>query len=436
MSKKPVKVGLFGLGTVGGGVAELLLQHPERWRERLGVDLELAKAMDLNPELARHVGLDAEKFCVYASDIIDDPEIDIVVELIGGTGVARQLVTQALSAGKPVVTANKALLATYGSELFALARENGVKLAFEASVGGGIPLIRSLREGLGANQITACLGILNGTCNYILTRMTSEGADFAAVLSDAQRLGYAEADPTFDVGGMDTAHKLAITAALATGKLPRIDEIPVEGITAITPMDISFAKDMGFVIKLLAVFNLHGNQAELSVYPALIENSHQLASVNGPFNAVYARGDWVGDVMLYGAGAGRQATASAVVADVLDLAREKLNGGSSLPMTGLGQAIFNPAALSIASRDEVKGKYYFRFAAHDKPGVLASIAAILGEKNISIQTMIQKGREQQGGAVPIVMLTHEASEPAIMAALGAINALPSVACPTVMLRVV
>jgi homoserine dehydrogenase len=436
MKDNSVKIGLFGLGTIGGGVAELIMGHPRRWKERLGVDLILHKAMDLNPDYAARLGLSPQQFTGNPEEIINNPDIDIVVELIGGTGAAKEIVTAALGAGKPVVTANKALLAAHGSELFSYAREKGLKIAFEASAGGGIPLIRSLREGLNANRITQCLGILNGTCNYILTRMTNEGAGFHEVLADAQRLGYAEADPGFDVEGMDTAHKLAIIAALAAGRMPRLDQIKVEGITSITPLDISFAKDMGFVIKLLAVLQMQEERASLSVYPALLESSHQLAAVNGPFNAVFVHGDWAGDIMLYGAGAGRQATASAVVADILDLAREKLSQGSSLPAAALGRAEFDPAPLLISSRDDIKGKYYFRFTAHDKPGVLAALAAILGDNQISIATMIQKGRQQQGGAVPIVILTHEAKESAVLTAIKAIDALPVVDHPTIMLRVI
>jgi homoserine dehydrogenase len=436
MEKKSIKIGLFGLGTVGGGVAGLIMGHPERWHERLGADLSIGKAMDLDRERALQLGLKPEQFTTQAQDIIADPEIDMVVELIGGTGAAYEIVTSALRAGKPVVTANKALLASRGREIFAYARAQGLKVAFEASVGGGIPLIRSLREGLNSNQITQCLGILNGTCNYILTRMSKEGAGFDEVLAEAQRLGYAEADPTFDIEGMDTAHKLAIVAALATGRLPCLEQIAVEGITAITPLDISFAKDMGFVIKLLAVFQTDGQEVHLSVYPALVENSHQLAAVNGAFNAVFARGDWVGDNMLYGTGAGRQATASAIVADILDLARETLSQGSSLPRAALGRAEFDSQPLSISSRDNIQGKYYFRFTARDQPGVLAAVAAILGKHQISIETMIQKGRQQQGGAVPIVILTHEAREAAVFAAIKAIDALEVVARPTMVLRVV
>ncbi|MDR1396165.1 MAG: homoserine dehydrogenase [Desulfarculales bacterium] len=436
MKDNSIKIGLFGLGTIGGGVAELIMGFPGRWKERLGVDLILHKAMDLNPDNASRLGIGQDQLTDRPEDITNNPDVDIVVELVGGTGAAREIVTASLNAGKPVVTANKALLATHGGELFSYARQRGLKIAFEASVGGGIPLIRSLREGLGANQITQCLGILNGTCNYILTRMTNEGAGFHDVLADAQRLGYAEADPSFDVGGTDTAHKLAIMAALATGRLPRLDQIKVEGITSVTPLDISFAKDMGFVIKLLAVLQIHEQQANLSVYPALIENSHQLAAVNGPFNAVFVHGDWVGDIMLYGAGAGRRATASAIVADILDLAREKLSGGSSLPAAALGRADFDPEPLAISSRDDISGKYYFRFAAHDKPGVLAALAAVLGDNQISIATMIQKGREQEGGAVPIVILTHEARESAVLKAIKAIDSLPVVDHPTIMLRVI
>lgn len=435
MNKHIIKVGLFGLGTVGGGVAELLLQEEERLREVLGARLVLAKACDLDPKLAAQAGLPMDRFTTNAGDILNDPEIDIVVELIGGTTIAKDIVTSALKNGKPVVTANKALLATHGPQVFGLCQENNLRIAFEASVGGGIPLIRSIREGLAANKITSCLGILNGTCNYILSRMTAEGADFSDVLKEAQSLGYAEADPTFDIEGMDTAHKLAILAALATGRLPRLNEISVEGISGISAMDIAFAREIGFVIKLLAVFRCHGEHAELRVHPSLIDCNHLLASVNGPFNAVFAKGDWVGDIMLYGAGAGRRATASAVVSDILDLAREKLNNCTPAA-TSLGRARLKNAPLKLTPISQLRGRYYFRFTALDKPGVLASIATILGNHGISIETVVQKGRQETGAAVPIIILTHEAREQDVQGALKEINALATITEPTKLIRVI
>ncbi len=435
MSKQTVKVGLFGLGTVGGGVAELLLQEEKRLQEALGAELVLAKACDLDASLASGLGLPKERFTTNAADILHDPEIDIVVELIGGTKVAKDIVMGALNAGKPVVTANKALLATFGAEVFGLASQKSLKIAFEASVGGGIPLIRSMREGLAANRITSCLGILNGTCNYILSRMSAEGADFDAVLKEAQTLGYAEADPTFDIEGMDTAHKLAILATLATGRFPQVKDIAVEGISGISAQDITFARETGFVIKLLAVFHRHGEHAELRVHPALVDRNHLLASVNGPFNAVFVSGDWVGDIMLYGAGAGRRATASAVVADILDLAREKVNG-CRFTAPNLGRAALNLSPLELTPIAQVSGRYYFRFTAKDQPGVLATIAAILGKQGISIETVLQKGRQETGGAVPIIILTHEASEQAMQNALKEIDAQPVITEPTKVIRVV
>jgi homoserine dehydrogenase len=435
MKTSSIGIGLFGLGTIGGGVAEMLLREKQRLQSVLGANLELIKAVDINPALADAISLPSDKFSTKANDILDNPDIDLVVELIGGTTVAKDIVLAAINAGKPVVTANKALLARHGKEVFALAAKNKIKIAFEASVGGGIPLIRSLRDGLAANQINECLGIVNGTCNYILSRMTSEGADFQTVLKDAQKLGYAEADPTFDIEGMDAAHKLAILAALSTGRLPRLEDISVQGISSITALDISFAQEIGFVIKLLAVYRRHGSQAELRVHPALIDHGHLLASVNGPFNAIFINGSWVGDILLYGAGAGRRATASAVVADIIDLAREKLNGNKQEP-ANLGNIAFDPAPLQLTPMAQVMGKHYFRFTARDRPGVLATIAAILGQQNISIEAVLQKGRQDAGGSVPIIILTHEANEQAVQTALKEIDQLPVITQPTMVIKVI
>ncbi len=432
MSGKAVKVGLIGLGTVGGGVARLLLEQRELLARRVGAELELARAVDLDPALATALNLPAGVYGQDVQALLNDPAIDLVVELIGGLKPALQFVLQAIAAGKHVATANKALLATHGPEIFAAAAANRVSVAFEASVGGGIPLIRSLREGLAANRVSRVLAILNGTCNYILSRMTAEGAAFGEVLKAAQDLGYAEADPTFDIEGTDTAHKLAIVAALVTGRQPRLADIPTSGITKITPLDIRFASEFGYRVKLLAILHNQNGVAQARVHPALVPQGHLLASVEGPFNAVHVTGDWVDEVMLYGRGAGRRPTASAVVGDLVDLAREVLAGcpGRVPP---LGVAGGDQGRLELAPLADVRSQYYFRCTAQDQPGVLASISRVLGEHNISIEAVTQKGRQDQG-PVPIVMLTHEAKEADVQKALAIIDALEVIAEPTVIIR--
>ncbi len=433
MAERPVKVGLLGLGTVGGGVAELITTHKGRLADLLGAPLVLARAADLDPALAAGLGLEQGVYTDDAHAVLADPEIDIVVELIGGLEPARSLVLEAIAAGKHVATANKALLAHHGGEIFAAARQKGVGVAFEASVGGGIPLINSLKGALAANRVESALGILNGTCNYILTEMTQRGAPFEQMLKEAQAKGYAEADPTFDVEGVDTAHKLAIVAALATGSQPRLEAIHTEGITAITPLDIQFAGEFGYQIKLLALLKNSGGEVEARVHPALVPQTHVLASVEGAFNALHLTGDWVGDVLLYGKGAGKRPTASAVVGDVLDLARDILAGcGGRMPP--LGRAELSGQSLSLVPMEQVECQYYFRFTALDQPGVLAAIAKVLAEYSISIEAVIQKGREVAGIGVPIVMMTHEAKEAQVQAALDEIDALPCISQPTMLLR--
>jgi homoserine dehydrogenase len=425
-------VGLLGLGTVGGGVARLLLEQHDLLGKRLGAELKLSRAVDLDPSLAQGLDLPPGVLGGDAQALLDDPAIDIVVELIGGLNPAKDFVLRAIKNGKHVATANKALLAHHGAEIFAAAAQARVGVAFEASVAGGIPLIKTLREGLSANRVIRVLGILNGTCNYILSRMTSEGAAFADVLKAAQDLGYAEADPTFDVEGIDTAHKLAIVAALVSGRHPRLEDIPTQGITRLTPLDIQFAREFGYRIKLLALCRHQDGIFEARVHPALVPQGHLMASVDGPFNAVHLTGDWVDEVMLYGRGAGRRPTASAVAADLMDLARDILCGcGGRVP--ALGVAMDGAEPLELAPLDMVSCKYYFRFTAQDQPGVLASISRILGDHRISIEAVIQKGRQDQG-PVPIVMLTHEAREADVRKALAIIDGLAVIAEPTMFIR--
>jgi homoserine dehydrogenase len=431
MTAGAVKVGLLGLGTVGGGVARLLLEEGERLSRALGARLVLARAADLEPGRARELELPEDVYTADARQVVADPEIDVVVELLGGLEPAGGLVLEALAAGKQVATANKALLAKRGEEIFAAARAHRAGVAFEASVGGGIPLIRSLREGLAANRITSALGILNGTCNYILTRMAAEGAPFAQALADAQAAGYAEADPSFDVEGVDTAHKLAIVAALVTGRQPLLEDIPTEGITRLTPLDLKFAGEFGCKVKLLAILTQDGDRVAARVHPALVPSGHVLASVDGPFNALHVTGDWVGDVLLYGQGAGRRPTASAVVGDILDLAREVV-AGSAGRVPPLGVADEGGGRLELTPLGLAECQYYFRFTALDRPGVLAAISKILAERQISIEAVIQKGR--QAANVPIVMLTHEATEASVQAALEEIDRLEVISEPTVVIR--
>jgi homoserine dehydrogenase len=364
---------------------------------------------------------------------VDDPDIDIVVELIGGTLEARDLALAAMERGKHVVTANKALLALHGNDIFAAAAQAGVEVAFEGSVCGGIPIILTLRQGLAANRIQEILGILNGTCNYILTQMSQSNQPFAEALAEAQAAGFAEADPTLDISGGDTAHKLAILMALAYGARLDFDAVSVAGIDGLDPLDLQFAREFGYAVKLLAITRDDGERLEARVHPTLIPREHMLARVDGVFNAVHLTGDAVGPLLLSGRGAGMLPTASAVVSDLLDLARN-LNHGirRRLPPLGCDAALDNRRA--VKPMDEVVTNYYFRFAALDRPGVLSLISGILGKHNISIAAVIQKGREVKG-AVPIVMITHYAREADVRRALVEIDALDAVSPPTVMYRI-
>ncbi len=430
---KPVTVGIIGFGTVGEGVARLLTERPELLTRRLGFPLVLKKVADLDLTRPRGLSLDPSLLTTRSQDLLDDPDLDIVVELIGGTEAARQLVLTAISRGKHVVTANKALLALHGNEIFAAALKNDVEVAFEASVCGGIPIILALRQGLAANRIQELLGILNGTANYILTRMSEHGISFAQALKEAQAQGYAEADPTLDVEGIDAAHKLAILMALAYGTRVDFEAVAVEGISNLEPLDLQFAREFGYVIKLLAISRNDGTALEARVHPTLIPRDHMLASVSGAMNAVYVTGDAVGPILLSGQGAGMMPTASAVVSDILDLARNlSLGLRRRVPPLGSDRAL--ETRRPVKPMAEVVTNYYFRFAALDRPGVLSQISGVLGKHNISIAAVIQKGREVRG-AVPIVMITHEAKEANVRQALVEIDALPVVSPPTVMYRI-
>jgi homoserine dehydrogenase len=430
---KEIQVGLIGLGTVGCGLAKVLEDNGDMLKERLGVPLRLKKVVDIDLERPRSVTLPREVLSTQLGDILGDEEIKIVVELIGGIEPAKTFILEALQRGKHVVTANKALLALHGSELFASAREHQVNIAFEAAVGGGIPLIRALREGLVANRIGHIYGILNGTANYILTRMAREGSSFAEALSEAQAQGIAEADPTLDVEGVDAAHKIAVLSSLAYCCDINFDQIHTEGISQIDPSDIQFAEDFGYKIKLLAISRSDGERIDVRVHPTMIPQEHMLAKVEGAYNAVHISGDAVGEVMLYGLGAGMMPTGSAVASDLVDLGRDLLAGSvvRMSPLACEGEAVVHR---DIKPMDELVINYYFRFSAVDRPGVLSKISGILGSHNISIASVIQKGRQEKG-SVPLVMMTHEAREFDVQLALAEIDKLQVVTAPTRLIRV-
>ncbi|HIJ59402.1 MAG TPA: homoserine dehydrogenase [Nitrospirae bacterium] len=430
MKKDSVKVGIIGFGTVGSGTARILLEKGGLLKERTGLNIVLHKIADLDITRDRGFKVPDGILTTNVSDIIENDDIDIVVELIGGINPAKGFILKALQRRKHVVTANKALLATEGNELFQSASDNKVDIGFEASVAGGIPIIKALREGLIANSITAIYGIINGTCNYILTKMTDEKAEFADVLKEAQRLGYAEADPTFDIEGIDTAHKLTILSSLAYGIPLSFNELYKEGITKITSQDIEFASEFGYKIKLLAITKLSEGEIEMRVHPTMIPNNYLISKVDGVFNAVYIEGDSVGATMYYGKGAGDMPTGSAVVADIVDISKMLVHGKVS-EYKG-NQTERQP--YKIKKIEDIESMYYFRFSAMDKPGVLSKISGILGNYNISIASVIQKGR-RIGGSVPLVILTHTAKERDVLNALREIDELPVVSEKTMFIRV-
>ena len=423
----------WGGGTVGCGVIEVLRENARVIEDRLGRPLVLRRVADLDLERSRPVQVSRDLLTNRVEDILEDPDVQIVVELIGGLGFAKEIIRRALECGKDVVTANKALLAHHGNELFEIARRHGRSIGFEASVGGGIPLIKSLREGLAGNRIETIFGILNGTGNYILTRMTEEGLSFEAALKEAQAKGYAEADPALDVEGIDTAHKLSIASALSFGSPVQFDDVYTEGITRIDPLDIQFGEEFGYRLKLLAIARFCDGRLEMRVHPTFIPRDHVLASVKGAYNALHIRGNAVGNIMLYGMGAGMMPTGSAVVSDLIDLARDKIAGTPNR----IPSLAFQPEHLDripIKPMEDISTCYYFRFAALDRPGVLSRIAGILGDHSISIAAVTQKGREVEG-SVPVVMLTHEAVERNVRAALAEIDKLDIVVAATRTIRV-
>ncbi len=430
---KSIKVGLIGWGTVGSGVVEILNRNKEIIKRRLGgAELELKWVADINLERPRPVYVAPEKLTRDARIILEDPEIDIVVELIGGIEPAKSFIIKALENRKHVVTANKALLAHHGNELFSIAVKNGRVIAYEASVAGGIPIIKALREGLSANRIDTIVGILNGTCNFILTMMKERGLSFSEALKEAQQLGYAEADPTLDIEGIDTAHKLAVASAIAFNIPISFDKIYVEGISHIDPLDIQFGEEFGYQLKLLAIAREREGKVELRVHPTFVPSNHVLASVRGAYNAVFIHGDAVGQTMFYGLGAGMMPTGSAVVADLIDLARAILKHSDFADITNP-----LPREVSIVDMEDIVSCYYFRFSAVDRPGVLSKISGVLGRNNISISAVIQKGRSslKSDDSVPIVMLTHEALESAVRKALVEIDSLDVVRSKTQLIRI-
>jgi homoserine dehydrogenase len=430
---KQIQIGLLGCGTVGTGVAKLLIENKDLLTARVGADLNLRWVADIDIETDRGIRFPAGVLTTDAQKVLNDPEIDMVIEMIGGEGIAKDLMLQAINNGKHIVTANKALLAAHGNELFAAAARKGVDLAFEASVGGCMPTIKSMRESLVGNHIKSMSGILNGTCNYILSKIEDEGISFEDALAEAQRQGYAEADPTLDVGGFDTAHKIAILAALAYGMEINLKDVYIEGISRITPLDIEFARQFGYRIKLLAISKIQDNKVEARVHPTMLPLKNLLASISGTVNAITITGDAVGDILLYGHGAGMMPTASAVVSDIVDIARNILSGTVRRvpPLSYQRDSIRRIPVLPI---DDLLTHYYFRFAALDRPGVLSTISGILGKYDISLQSVHQKGRKTNG-SVPLVMLSHRAKEADVKRALAEIGDLNVVSDEPVLIRI-
>ena len=430
----PVKVGLLGMGTVGGGTVSVLTRNAKEIARRAGRGIVIAHAAAKQYDPQGIPGLDQiGKITDDAFAVVNDPQIDIVIELIGGYSPARELVLQAIENGKHVVTANKALIARHGNEIFAAAQEKGVTVAFEAAVAGGIPIIKAVREGLAANHIQWCAGIINGTGNFILTEMRDKGRAFADVLAEAQALGYAEADPTFDIEGIDAAHKLTILGSIAFGIPLQFDKVYTEGISRIEPLDVTYAGELGYRIKHLGIARRTGAGVEMRVHPTLIPERRLIANVDGVMNAVLVLGDAVGPTLYYGAGAGAEPTASAVVADVVDVARALTTD----PENRVPHLAFQPSELSdmpILPMEQVETAYYLRVSVDDKSGVMARIAGILGDEGISIEAIQQKEPEEGVTQLPLVMLTHRVLEGKMNRAIEQIEALESVHGSVVRIR--
>jgi homoserine dehydrogenase len=423
---KPIRVGLLGLGTVGGGTLTVLRRNRQEITRRAGREIHITMAAVRNLEKAQPYGSDAITLTADPFAVVNNPDIDIVVELIGGLEPAKTLVLMAIENGKHVVTANKHLLAKYGNEIFAAAQNKGVMVAFEAAVAGGIPIIKALREGLTANRIEWVAGIINGTTNFILSEMREKGLGFDAVLKEAQRLGYAEADPTFDVEGIDAAHKLTILSAIAFGIPVQFDKAYTEGITQLTGDDVKYAEQLGYRIKLLGITKRRANGIELRVHPTLIPEKRLIANVNGPMNAVLIKGDAVGPTLYYGAGAGAEPTASAVVADLVDVTRLS----TADPHHRVPHLAFQPdsllADLPILPMEEVETAYYLRMRVADETGVLADITRILADQDISIDALMQREPEEGESSTDLILLTHETVEKYVNTAIARIEGLSSV----------
>ena len=430
---KPIQAGLLGIGTVGSGTFNVLTRNAKEISRRAGREIAITMVADLDVARAESVVKGRAVCTANADDIINNPDIDIVIELIGGYGIAKALVLRAIEAGKHVVTANKALLATHGNEIFAAARRKGVMVAFEAAVAGGIPIIKALREGLTANRIEWIAGIINGTSNFILSEMRDKGLPFADVLREAQRLGYAETDPTFDIEGVDAAHKLTIMSAIAFGIPMQFERAYVEGISKLTKQDIEYAEQLGYRIKLLGITRRAEHGFELRVHPTLIPAKRLIANVEGVMNAVLVKGDAVGATMYYGAGAGSEPTASAVVADLVDITRMH----TADPENRVPHLAFQPDQMSeipILPIGEIVTSYYLRLRVKDQPGVLADITRILADDRISIDAMVQKEPAEGEEQVDIIMLTHKAVEKRVNAAIAKIEALPVVLAKVTRIR--
>ncbi len=422
---KPVKIGILGLGTVGCGTVNVLARNAQEISRRAGREIRIAQASARDLKKKRSCLTEGIQLVKDPHEVVRNPEIEVVVELIGGYEPARELVLEAINNGKHVVTANKALIATHGNEIFAQAQKKGVMVAFEAAVAGGIPIIKAVREGLAGNRIEWIAGIINGTCNFILTEMRDKGADFADVLKEAQKLGYAETDPTFDVEGIDAAHKLTILAAIAFGIPLKFKQAYTEGITKLTRMDVQYAEKLGYRLKLLGIARRTNGGVELRVHPTLIPERRLIANVDGAMNAVLVKGDAVGPTMFYGAGAGAEPTASAVVADLVDVVRTL----TSDPNNRVPHLAFQPDALvdlPILQIEEVETSYYLRLHALDKPGVLAEVTRILADLGISIESILQKEPQAGEATVPVIILTQRVREKNMNEAIARIEKLASI----------
>lgn len=424
---RTINVGLIGLGTVGSGVVEILSRHGEQFRSRAGVELALVKCADRSPERAAALGIEPARFTTEIAEVINDPSVDIVVELIGGTGAAREVVLGALQAGKTVVTANKALMATHGQEVMDEAAARGVDILFEASVGGGIPIINPLKHSLVSNEIQAVYGIVNGTTNFMLTRMAEDGLDYDTALAEAQERGFAEADPTADVDGLDAAAKIAILASIAFNSRVTFADVPAEGIRDITPSDIAYARETGYEIKLVAIGKRTPTGIDVRVGPTMIRASHPLATVSGVYNAIYVIGDAVGETMFFGEGAGSLPAASAVVGDIIEGARHIQGDCQGLVGCTCTET------LQVCDIADLETAYYVRLDAADEPGVLAAIAGVFAEHGVSLASVIQ--RQADEGGAEIVWITHRAAERDMRAALDRIGALEAVRGIGALLRV-